>query len=104
LGGNYAPTILPQSKANAQGFQQIMWLFGGDDAITEVGTMNLFVYWKNEKGEKELVTPPLDGTILPGVTRDSILQLVRSWKECQVVERKVTMKDIVKASEEKRVC
>jgi branched-chain amino acid aminotransferase len=44
------------------------------DYITEVGTMNLFIYWTNEKGEKELLTPTLeDGTILPGVTRDSII-------------------------------
>jgi branched-chain amino acid aminotransferase len=35
--------------------------------------MNLFVFWKNENGEDELITPPLDGTILPGITRDSIL-------------------------------
>jgi branched-chain amino acid aminotransferase len=35
--------------------------------------MNFFVFWKNEKGEDELITPPLDGTILPGITRDSII-------------------------------
>jgi len=40
--------------------------------------MNIFVFWKNEDGENELITPPLDGTILPGITRNSILDLARS--------------------------
>jgi branched-chain amino acid aminotransferase len=43
--------------------------------VTEVGTMNFFVFWKNEQGENELITPPLDGTILPGITRKSLLTL-----------------------------
>ena len=49
--------------------------------------MNVFVFWKNEKGEDELITPPLDGTILPGITRQSILHLTKEWKEFKVVER-----------------
>jgi branched-chain amino acid aminotransferase len=65
--------------------------------------MNLFLFWKNEQGEAELVTPPLDGTILPGVTRDSILQLTREWKEFKVVEKPVTMPQLVKAVSENRV-
>jgi len=46
--------------------------------------MNFFVFWKNENGEDELITPPLDGTILPGVTRDSIIQLYREKREFKV--------------------
>lgn len=46
--------------------------------------MNFFVFWKNEKGEDELVTPPLDGTILPGVTRDSILTLCKELNQFKV--------------------
>ena len=46
--------------------------------------MNFFVFWKNEKGEDELITPPLDGTILPGVTRDSILNLCKEKNEFKV--------------------
>jgi branched-chain amino acid aminotransferase len=65
--------------------------------------MNFFVYWINEAGEKELVTPPLDGTILPGVTRDAILTLARQWKEFKVSERAVSMKDIQKAVDENRM-
>jgi branched-chain amino acid aminotransferase len=54
VGGNYAPGILPQLKAAGEGFQQNLWLFplpGGEGhQVTEVGTMNCFVYWKNENG------------------------------------------------------
>eukprot|EP01116_Phalansterium_solitarium_P017999 TRINITY_DN459_c0_g1_i1.p1 TRINITY_DN459_c0_g1~~TRINITY_DN459_c0_g1_i1.p1 ORF type:complete len:431 (+),score=103.42 TRINITY_DN459_c0_g1_i1:68-1294(+) len=103
VGGNYAPGIFPQAEAAKQGFSQVLWLFGPEYNLTEVGTMNLFVYWITEKGEKELVTPPLDGTILPGVTRDSILQLARKWNEFKVVERPVTMGDLQKAIKEGRV-
>jgi branched-chain amino acid aminotransferase len=102
IGGNYAPGILPQLEVADKGYQQVLWLFGEDHHITEVGTMNLFVLWKNEKGETELITPPLDGTILPGVTRDSVLSLCKEWK-MEVNERKLTMADLVKASKEKRI-
>ncbi|CAG8506438.1 6778_t:CDS:2 [Ambispora gerdemannii] len=103
LGGNYAPCVKPQIEAAAKGYQQNLWLFGKHDEITEVGTMNCFVYLKNEHGENELVTPPLDGSILAGVTRDSILSLARSWNEYQVSERKITMLEIIQASEEGRL-
>ena len=49
------------------------------------------------------MTPPLDGTILPGVTRQSILDLARSWKEFKVSERPFTMPQVAKAVKEKRV-
>jgi branched-subunit amino acid aminotransferase/4-amino-4-deoxychorismate lyase len=105
VGGNYAPTILPQMEAAAKGYSQILWLYGNKDGgdLTEVGTMNLMVFWKNEAGEDELVTAPLDGTILPGVTRDSVLNLARSWGEFKVTERVVTMGEFVRALEAKRV-
>jgi len=45
------------------------------------------VFWKNEQGEEELVTPPIDGTILPGITRDSILTLMREMNEFKVTVR-----------------
>ena len=77
-GGNYAPGILPQVEAGEKGHSQMLWLYGPDHEVTEVGTMNLFTYWVNSDGENELVTPPLtDGTILPGVTRDSIIKLAK---------------------------
>ncbi|CCF57001.1 hypothetical protein KAFR_0B07030 [Kazachstania africana CBS 2517] len=78
LGANYAPCILPQLQAAERGYQQNLWLFGPEKNITEVGTMNVFFAFKDSStGKKELVTAPLDGTILEGVTRDSILALAR---------------------------
>ncbi|CAO3633141.1 unnamed protein product [Cunninghamella echinulata] len=94
IGANYAPGLLPQRLAAKEGYQQNLWLFGEDHQLTEVGTMNLFVLLKNESNELELVTPPLDGSILPGVTRDSILSLARQWNEFKVSERKLTMPEI----------
>ena len=65
-----------------QGHQQILWLYGDEHYITEVGTMNIMLFWKNTDGDLELVTPPIEqGVILPGVTRDSLLTLAREWGE-----------------------
>lgn len=76
---NYAPSIRTQRLSTAKhGTDQALWLI--HDYVTEVGTMNFFVFWKNEQGEDELVTPPLDGTILPGVTRKSLLTLFEELK------------------------
>jgi len=101
LGSNYAGGIQPTAEATAQGFSQILWLFG--DKVTEVGTMNMFVLWKTKQGKTELITPPLDGTILPGVTRDSILQLCRQWGEFDVTESTFTINDVAEASKEGRL-
>lgn len=104
LGANYAPGIMPQAAAGQKGYSQNLWIFGPDHEVTEVGTMNLFIHWINENGEKELVTPPLTrGDILPGITRDSILTLTREWNEFKVAERNVNMKQIQKAVAEGRV-
>ncbi|NP_001096227.1 branched-chain-amino-acid aminotransferase, cytosolic [Xenopus tropicalis] len=103
VGGNYGPTIFAQYEAMEVGCQQVLWLYGEQEQITEVGTMNLFIYWKDENGEEELVTPPLDGIILPGVTRHSILDLARKWGEFKVSERHLTMKDLVAALNENRI-
>jgi len=101
LGSNYATGILPQIEAAKRGYSQILWLF--NDQVTEAGTMNFFAFWKNEKGEKELITAPLDEMILAGVTRDSILQLTRQWGEFKVTERKFTMAELAKAIEQSRL-
>jgi branched-chain amino acid aminotransferase len=101
---NYAPTILPQKLAAQKGYSQILWLLGKEGYVTEVGTMNQFFFWKNEYGDLELVTAPLDGTILPGITRDSILTLAKSWGEFKVSERKYTIHEVIEAVESGRVC
>ncbi|MCJ1301768.1 hypothetical protein MMC08_004569 [Hypocenomyce scalaris] len=107
LGANYAPCIVPQLEAAKRGFHQNLWLFGEEEFITEVGTMNFFVAMRDkETGKKELLTAPLDGTILEGVTRDSILDLARErlvpegWV---VSERKFTMQDLASAADEGRL-
>ncbi|KAF8213323.1 branched-chain amino acid aminotransferase II [Mycena galopus ATCC 62051] len=105
LGVNYAPGVLPQKSAAALGYAQNLWLHGEDHQLTEVGTMNMFVVFSKDDGTTELVTPPLDGMILPGVTRDSVLALAREHisgkkllpnlpKKLVVTERTVTMKEV----------
>ncbi len=104
LGGNYAPTIRVQAEAAKRGYAQVLWLFGKEQQVTEVGTMNFFVLWRRRDGEVELVTAPLDdGTILPGVTRTSILDLARSWGEFKVTEGHFTIHDVVEAAKEGRI-
>ncbi|XP_077123314.1 branched-chain-amino-acid aminotransferase, cytosolic isoform X4 [Ranitomeya variabilis] len=103
IGGNYGNSLFAQYEAQGYGCQQVLWLYGEDEQITEVGTMNLFLFWTNENGELELATPPLDGIILPGVTRRSILDLALQWGEFKVSERYLTMAALVKAVKEDRV-
>ncbi len=83
------------------GTDQVLWLL--HDYVTEVGTMNFFVFWKNEQGENELITPPLDGTILPGVTRDSILTLCKELGEFKVSVKPFKIQELMNACKEKRV-
>ena len=105
VGGNYASTMKPAAEAASQGYSQVLWLFGEDDEVTEVGAMNFFIYLINkETGRKELVTAPLTrGDILPGVTRASILDLARSWDEFDVSERYITMKEVKEAADDNRL-
>jgi len=107
LGANYAPCIVPQTQAMSRGFQQNLWLFGPEEYVTEVGTMNMFAAIKNkETGQRELVTAPLDGTILEGVTRDSVLSLAREKLAPEgwvISERKYTMRELAEASAEGRL-
>ncbi|XP_017129948.1 branched-chain-amino-acid aminotransferase, cytosolic [Drosophila elegans] len=91
MGSNYAPTINVQKEAAARGLQQVLWLYGEDHQLTEVGTMNIFMFYVNDQGEQELVTPPLSGLILPGITRDSILRMTRQWGKFKVSEATITM-------------
>lgn len=114
IGANYAPCIVPQMQAAARGMHQNLWLFEdldpqtGEkvDYLTEVGTMNLFVALQHKDGSKELVTAPLDGTILEGVTRDSVLSLARerlASQGWQINERKCTMQEVAAAAAEGRL-
>lgn len=91
--GNYAASIMAAIEAQAQGFTQVLWLDACDrKSIEEVGTMNIFFVIGDE-----LITPPLSGSILPGITRDSVLKITREWG-LQVVERNITIDDVIAAS------
>lgn len=112
LGANYAPSLVAQEEANAQGFIQVLWLFGPEDNVTEAGASNFFVIIRNkETGLPELITAPLGDIILDGVTRRSVLELTRERlqkpsEEIQpvvAVERPFTMAEMVEASNEGRL-
>lgn len=104
IGPNYAGPIPHQIAAAKEGFGQVLWL-GPKGVVDEVGAMNFLMLWKNKEGKRELVTAPLDGTILPGITRDSILTLAREkyGNEFITSERRFTIDEIVEALREKRV-
>jgi branched-chain amino acid aminotransferase len=92
-GGNYAASLGAAEAAKKQGFAQVLWLDGArHEYLEEVGTMNLFV-----KIGGEVLTPSLDvGSILAGVTRDSILTLLRDWG-VPVSERRIAWRELVEA-------
>ncbi len=91
-GGNYAASLYAAAAAKQQGFDQVLWLDAHERRyLEEVGTMNLFVRLGDE-----IVTPPLDGTILAGITRDSSLRLLRDWG-LPVSERRVSIDEIRRA-------
>ncbi|KAK3255824.1 hypothetical protein CYMTET_35015, partial [Cymbomonas tetramitiformis] len=108
VGGNYAATIVPQvSAAQAHGCAQVLYtlpLGEGDENVfvSESGAMNLFFLLTKTDGTEELVSPPLDGTILPGVTRDSILTLCHEWG-LEVNERGLSLAELKLAHQEGRL-
>jgi branched-chain amino acid aminotransferase len=87
---NYAASLYAQEMAKKKGFTQVLWLDAVEKYyVEEVGTMNIFF-----RIGDELVTPPLSGSILPGVTRDSVIQLARHWG-WTVHERPITIGEVV---------
>ncbi|KAM8910581.1 LOW QUALITY PROTEIN: branched-chain-amino-acid aminotransferase, cytosolic [Spinachia spinachia] len=104
MGGNYGCSLFAQCGEKDHGGQQVLWLYGEDHQITEAGTMNIFLHWINEDGEEELATPPLDGIILPGVTRQSILELTRKWvRWTKTIEVKIQLCSALKQLRVKEV-
>ena len=90
--GNYAASMLPFKEAHEQGFSQILWLNAHDNAtIEEAGVMNVFFVINSV-----LITPALSGSILPGITRDSVLALARE-KGMIVEERAITIQEVFDA-------
>ncbi len=93
-GCNYAASLKAAQEAHAMGFTQVLWLNARDRrSIEEVGTMNMFF-----KIDGEVITSPLDGSILPGVTRDSVLQICRDWG-LKVSERQLKIDEVIQAAE-----
>jgi branched-chain amino acid aminotransferase len=90
--GNYAASLLAQAEAEKEGYSQILWLDAVEQKyIEEVGAMNMFVQFKNE-----VATPSLTGSILPGVTRMSVLQILKDWGY-NVTERLITIQEILES-------
>jgi branched-chain amino acid aminotransferase len=92
-GANYAASLLAARNAKEKGFDQVLWLDAGRlEQVEEVGTMNIFFVIGDE-----LVTPPLSGSILPGVTRDSVLRIARDWG-WKVSERAIGIEEVRKGA------
>ncbi|GGH23801.1 branched-chain amino acid aminotransferase [Paenibacillus segetis] len=91
--GNYASGIKAQEVAKTKGFSQVLWLDGKEHKyIEEVGSMNVFF-----KVNGEIITPALTGSILPGVTRDSVITLLQDWGY-PVIERVISVEELFEAS------
>jgi branched-chain amino acid aminotransferase len=95
---NYAASLHAAEDAKHEGFTQVLWLDGVHRKyIEEVGTMNIMF-----RIADEVITPPLEGTILAGVTRDSVLALTREWG-MRVSERQLSIDEVVEASKKGRL-
>lgn len=94
--GNYSGSLKAQVEAAKKGYIQVLWLDALEKKyIEEVGSMNVFF-----KISDEIVTPKLEGTILPGVTRDSVIHLLKHWGY-NVSERKISIQELFEAYKEK---
>ncbi len=87
---NYAASLLAGQEAMKKGFTQVLWLDGVTQSyIEEVGTMNIFINLKDE-----IVATKLNGSILPGITRKTVIQLLREWN-MNIVERDITINEVM---------
>ncbi|MBQ8883875.1 MAG: branched-chain amino acid aminotransferase [Oscillospiraceae bacterium] len=95
---NYAISLKGQDEAHKQSYEQVLWLDGVEQKyIEEVGAMNIFFVIDNE-----VITPELVGTVLPGITRKSAIEICKS-KGYKVSERRITIEEIAKAYDEGKV-
>jgi branched-chain amino acid aminotransferase len=96
--GNYAASLLAAEEAKAKGFTQVMWLDASERKyIEEVGTMNMFFVI-----DDEIITAPLAGSILPGITRDSVIHIVKDWG-MKISERSLSIDDVISAAKDGRL-
>jgi branched-chain amino acid aminotransferase len=97
-GGNYAASLLASEEAKAKGFTQVLWLDAARrEYIDEVGTMNIFFVI-----DDEVVTAPLHGSVLRGITRDSVIRLAKDWG-LKVSEREISINEIIDAAKNGRL-
>lgn len=90
--GNYAASLLAGEKAHQEGYTQVLWLDGVEQRfIEEVGAMNIFFVIGDE-----VVTPKLNGSILPGITRDSVVAMAKRWN-LKVSERRIGIDEVLSA-------
>ncbi|HTN54097.1 MAG TPA: branched-chain amino acid aminotransferase [Anaeromyxobacter sp.] len=90
---NYAASLLAAEEAKEHGFDQVLWLDGSEHRfLEEIGTMNVLAQLGGA-----VVTPSLEGTILAGVTRASVIQLLREWR-VPVEERRLALDELVEAA------
>ena len=93
--GNYAASLLPQKLAKKAGFDEVIYLNASNEHfVEEVGSANLFILKDNS-----LVTPSLTGSILPGVTRDSLIQIAKKILKLEVQEREISVDEVLDADE-----
>ncbi len=93
--GNYAASLYASEKAKEEGYAQVLWLDGVERKyIEEVGAMNIFFVINDE-----LITPSLNGSILPGITRDSVIELGKKWG-LKVSERKISIDELIAAKKD----
>jgi branched-chain amino acid aminotransferase len=96
--GNYASSLLAAEEAKEKGFTQVLWLDAKERKyVEEVGTMNMFFHI-----DDEVITAPLTGTILPGVTRESVITLVKDWG-LNMSERPLTIDEVIQAAKDGRL-
>ena len=89
-GGNYAASLMAGARAEEKGFSQVLWLDAREKKyVEEVGAMNMFFVFG-----KKLVTPALGGSILPGITRKSVIELARNLGY-QVEERPIAIDEVI---------
>ena len=95
VSGNYGASLIAQAKAKSMGCEQALWLDAVEHSyVEEIGTSNAFFMIGDE-----VITAPLLGTILPGVTRASVIELLNKWG-VKVSERRLRIGDVVKAAED----
>ena len=93
--GNYSASLLPLIEAKNSGFDEVIYLNAKDEEfVEEVGSANLFVLTGNT-----IKTPKLDGSILPGITRDSVITLAKDTIGLEVLETNVTLTELYDADE-----